>query len=309
MSLLRSNVLAAKARLAKGNEDFKRRHQAGCSGVEVCALATNLRDAVLLELVEAALADLGEAGPDGLLADIALVAHGGHGRRDVAPYSDVDLMILHRRAAAARVAPLAERLLRDVFDVGLILGHSVRTPWQACRLARQDSTICTSLMESRLLAGSAGAVRAVSCAASAARCSWRAGNLMATIVHSRRRRAGPLRRNRLPAGAEHQALAGRAARPAVAPLDRLRPLRHARSARAARPRRCSSDEDLAAIERAGEFLLWLRNELHFHAGQAADVLTRCEQLRIAAACGLPAGRPGCCRWNSSCASISATPTR
>ena len=129
MSLLRSNVLAAKARLAKGYEDFKRRHQAGCSGVEVCALATNLRDAVLLELVEAALADLGEAGPKGLLAEIALVAHGGYGRRDVAPYSDVDLMILHRRGAAARVAPpgraAAARRLRRGADPGPQRPHAL----------------------------------------------------------------------------------------------------------------------------------------------------------------------------------------
>ena len=79
---------------------------------------TNLRDAVLLDLVEAALADLGEDGPKGLLSEIALVAHGGYGRRDVAPYSDVDLMILHRRGAAGRLAPLAERLLRDVLRRG-----------------------------------------------------------------------------------------------------------------------------------------------------------------------------------------------
>ena len=151
---LRPNVLAAKTRLAKGHEDFRRRHQAGCRGRGIVRLASNLRDAVLLDLVDAALADLGEAGPKGLLAEIALVAHGGYGRRDVAPYSDVDLMILHRRGAAARVAPLAERLLRDVFDVGLILGHSVRTPWQACQLACRDAMICTSLVESRLLAGS-----------------------------------------------------------------------------------------------------------------------------------------------------------
>ena len=37
-------------------------------------------------------------------------------------------MILHAPSASDRVAPVAERLLRDVFDVGLILGHSVRTP-------------------------------------------------------------------------------------------------------------------------------------------------------------------------------------
>ena len=50
--MLRSNVLAAKARLAKGHEDFKARHAAGCPGIELCALNSNLRDAVILELVE-----------------------------------------------------------------------------------------------------------------------------------------------------------------------------------------------------------------------------------------------------------------
>ena len=119
MSLLRSNVLAAKARLAKGYDDFRRRHQAGCCGVDLCALISNLRDAVLLELAEAALADLGQDGPKGLFSEIALVAHGGYGRRDVAPHSDVDLMILRRRGAAGRLTPLAERLWRDGFDAGI----------------------------------------------------------------------------------------------------------------------------------------------------------------------------------------------
>jgi [protein-PII] uridylyltransferase len=54
------------------------------------------------------------------------------------------------------VKPLANRLLCDVADVGLDLGHSVRTPAQACQQARLDATICTSLIESRFLAGSVG---------------------------------------------------------------------------------------------------------------------------------------------------------
>ena len=48
-----------------------------------------------------ALANLGQDGPKGLFSEIALVAHGGYGRRDVAPYSDVDLMILRRSARPA----------------------------------------------------------------------------------------------------------------------------------------------------------------------------------------------------------------
>ena len=47
------------------------------------------------------------------------------------------------------------------------------------------------------------------------------------------------------------------------------------------------EEDLTAILRATEFLLRLRNEMHFHAGQAADVLDRAEQLRIAELRGYP----------------------
>ncbi|MGO8690367.1 MAG: [protein-PII] uridylyltransferase [Thermoguttaceae bacterium] len=283
MSLLRSNVLAAKARLAKGNEDLKRRHQAGCFGVEVCALATNLRDAVLLELVDSALADLGEAGPNGLLDEIALVAHGGHGRRDVAPYSDVDLMVLHRRGAAARVARLAERLLRDVFDVGLVLGHSVRTPWQACRLARKDSSICTSLMESRLLCGSEplfqGFLRRFR-----RQVSWRSGNLMATIVASRQQERARYGETVFLLEPNVKRSAG-----GLRELQLLRWIGWVRYG-TPEPRQLHElgvlgEEDFAALRRAGEFLLWLRNELHFHAGQAADVLTRFEQVRIADALG------------------------
>ena len=47
-----------------------------------------------------------------------------------------------------------------------------------------------------------------------------------------------------------------------------------------------SDEDYDAIRPADEFLLRLRNELHFHAGEADDVLDRAEQLRLAERCGL-----------------------
>ena len=45
------------------------------------------------------------------------------------------------------------------------------------------------------------------------------------------------------------------------------------------------EDDFLGLQRAGEFLLWLRNDLHFHAAQVADVLTRSEQLRLAAALG------------------------
>jgi [protein-PII] uridylyltransferase len=276
---LRPNVLAAKARLAKGYEEFRHRHQAGCPGVELCALASNLRDAVLLDLVEACLKDLGEEGPKGLLADVALVAHGGYGRRDVAPYSDVDLMVLHRPGAAERTAPLAERLLRDVFDVGLILGHSVRTPWQACRLACRDPVICTSLVDSRLLAGSPEIFERFM-RRFRREVRLRAGRLMSDFEHSRDE-------ERLRYGETVFLLEPniKRSRGTLRDLQLLRWIGFARHGRRdpsdLHEAGLLSQEDFLAIQGACEFLLRLRNELHFHAGQANDVLNRSEQVRIA----------------------------
>ena len=279
MSSLRSNVLAAKRRLAEGHQELQRRHEAGCSGIELCAALSDLRDEVVLGLTEAALDDLGQSGPDGLWSQIALVAHGGYGRRDVAPYSDVDLMILHHPAAGGRVAPLAERLLRDVFDAGLCLGHSVRTPQQACRLACGEPMICTSLVESRLLGGSES-LFARYMRRFRSHASRRARWLMAGIVDDRlqeqhrygetvfllepniKRSQGTLRDIQL--------------------IRWIGFVRYGSSdPRQLHARGWLSEDDLRAIERAGEFLLRLRNELHFHANQPADVLDRADQLRIA----------------------------
>jgi len=279
MSLLRGNVLAAKSRLAQGHEEFQRRHQAGCSGVELCAMLTDLRDEVLLDLTETALADLGESGPDGLWSQIALVAHGGYGRRDVVPYSDVDLMILHAPPAANRVAPLAERLLRDVFDAGLVLGHSVRTPEQACRLACGDPMICTSLVESRLLRGStplfgrfAHRFRRLA--------SRRARRLMAGIVEDRLEER--LRYGETVFLLEPNVKRSRGTLRDIQLIRWIGFVRHGTpDPRELHALGALSDEDLDAVLRANEFLLRLRNELHFHAKQAADVLDRAEQLRIA----------------------------
>ncbi len=277
--MLRSNVLAAKARLAKGHEDFKARHNAGCPGVELCALISNLRDAVIGELLEDALKDLGEEGSKGLLNDIAIVAHGGYGRRDMAPYSDVDLMILHRPSAAGRLFPLAERLVRDVFDVGLELGHSVRTVAQACRMACRDATICTSLIDSRLLAGST-AIFDNFTHLFRQRVAWRRQRLLRAIRDARddeRKHYGEtvflLEPNI------------KRSRGTLRDLATLRWIGFVRYGVAnfgeLRDAGVLSDDDFRSMQSAYAYLLRLRNELHFHTGQANDVLSRSEQLRMA----------------------------
>lgn len=92
----------------------------------------------------------------------ALVAVGGYGRRELFPYSDIDLLVLVGAgnpgadavdsAAGARL----ERWVRLLWDLGLDIGHSVRTVAECVEEATGDITVQTSLLEARLLAGCGG---------------------------------------------------------------------------------------------------------------------------------------------------------
>jgi [protein-PII] uridylyltransferase len=268
----------ARERLREGRERIRSQHQSGSPGIQVCTALSALVDEMVLGLFEAALADL-STGDTPLFEDVALVAHGGYGRRDVAPYSDVDLMILHRGLSERRIAPLAKRLLQDLFDVGLTLAQSVRTPHEACRSALKDATIFTSLAESRFLAGSQplfdrflhrfrrtamrhwrGMVGAVEKARDQERAQF--GETVYLLEPNVKRSPGGLRDIQLLRWVGF-------ARYGQAEPEALRLM-------GALPR-----DDHRTIRRATEFLLHLRNELHFHAGKAHDSLERGEQVRIA----------------------------
>lgn len=278
--VLRDHVIAAKRQSASALERTEAMHRDGVGGLEVCRRLTDSRDEAVLALLGAALGELGEDGPGGLGEQIALVAHGGYGRRELAPYSDLDLMLLHAPgAAASRVARLADRIVRDVFDSGLTLGHSVRTPRQACELALGDPQICTSLVHSRLVWGRRDVFEPF-LAALRRQTGRRRRALLAAI--ERERGAERMRYGETVYLLEPNVKRSRGALRDLQLIGWLGFLRHAEAdwARLAALGALSTD-DVATLERAREFLLWLRNELHFHARQASDVLSRAEQWRIA----------------------------
>lgn len=87
----------------------------------------------------------------------ALVAVGGYGRGELSPRSDLDLLLLHDgKADQAAVASLADRVWYPVWDLGLDLDHSVRTPGEARRTAGEDLRVQLGLLDARHLAGDPG---------------------------------------------------------------------------------------------------------------------------------------------------------
>lgn len=117
-------------------------HFAGAAGSEIVQRRTALIDRILRD----GYSSLEATGPMP-----ALIAVGGYGRGELNPHSDIDIMFLCRDESDRARAP---ELLYSLWDAGLDIGYSVRTSEECKVLARKDIKIRTSLLESRLIAGS-----------------------------------------------------------------------------------------------------------------------------------------------------------
>jgi [protein-PII] uridylyltransferase len=89
---------------------------------------------------------------EGIDAPLALVATGGWARRELAPYSDIDFIVLHERDEAA-AKQVADRLLYPLWDEKLAVGHAMREARAAARLAKDDLATATALLDARHIAG------------------------------------------------------------------------------------------------------------------------------------------------------------
>jgi [protein-PII] uridylyltransferase len=103
-------------------------------------------------VIDRALRALFPRDPGGRLA---LVALGGYGRRELAPGSDVDLLVLHEPGAEAEAGEAIAAVLYPLWDAGLDVGHALRTPEECRSQASLRFDALTPLLDARLLAGSA----------------------------------------------------------------------------------------------------------------------------------------------------------
>ena len=90
----------------------------------------------------------------GMPSGLALIAVGGYGRGELYPASDIDLLLLVPEGFDPVIEPRLETLIGLFWDIGLDIGHSVRSPLQCIEEAERDITVQTALLEARHLTGS-----------------------------------------------------------------------------------------------------------------------------------------------------------
>jgi [protein-PII] uridylyltransferase len=136
------------------------KHQAGDGGREICARRSELVDVLLQYVFGAAVtATSGEKTPG---IPLTLIALGGYGRGELNPFSDIDVMLLHRQGAR-KISPHLEEMVEQVlyllWDSGFKVGHSTRSIKEAITQANGDMLTKTAMLESRFLAGDAELAR------------------------------------------------------------------------------------------------------------------------------------------------------
>ncbi|MCK5750591.1 MAG: bifunctional uridylyltransferase/uridylyl-removing protein, partial [Oricola sp.] len=90
---------------------------------------------------------------EGVGKNIAVCAVGGYGRSELAPYSDVDLLFLHRPQGEQPLRDALNRLLYPLWDSGVKLGYSAHTPSGAVEFAKGDIVARTAYLDARFLCG------------------------------------------------------------------------------------------------------------------------------------------------------------
>jgi len=151
-----ARLAACKVFLADHTDALRARHAAGSSGREIARERADAIDAILRALMLHAVTRY----PHGALpAPMSLLALGGYGRRELCPLSDIDILFLYPSDTPAEaIKPLQEHLIAEVlyplWDCGLKVGHYTRTIEEVFVEARNDIRIKTSLLEARYLSGS-----------------------------------------------------------------------------------------------------------------------------------------------------------
>ena len=152
-----ARVAACKQFLKEEMDALRARHEAGEGGLAIARGRSEIVDILMARLFDHAMRAfaLTTKSPTA----VTLVALGGYGRDELSPWSDIDVMFLFpSKTKPAVITPCQEYMTREIlyvlWDCGLKTGHSTRTIEQVFVEARGDMQTKTSLLEARFIAGS-----------------------------------------------------------------------------------------------------------------------------------------------------------
>jgi [protein-PII] uridylyltransferase len=147
LEVIRTNFAAAREQIKAGMD-------AGISpGVAVARTLSALQDTTIQVICDFATRHIYPAYNPTQSEHLAIVATGGYGRGLLAPFSDIDLLFIRPYKATPWDESVIEFILHMLWDIGLKVGHATRSITECVRLAIQDVTIRTSLLEARYICG------------------------------------------------------------------------------------------------------------------------------------------------------------
>ena len=142
-----------KDALFRGRMIAKERLENGAGGIETARLLSGVTDEVVCALWDFTTVHVFRARNPTEGERLALLAVGGYGRGTLAPFSDIDLLFLRPYKQTAHVESVIEFMLYALWDLGFKVGHASRTIDECVKLAREDFTIRTAILEARRLTG------------------------------------------------------------------------------------------------------------------------------------------------------------
>jgi len=263
---------------------LKMRHRAGAGGKQVCHGRAMLMDVLLRYLWETARNTLSEQARKEF-PQLSLVAIGGYGRAELNPFSDIDFMFLHnRQIAGLRPLPYLSRILDGIlyplWDLGLKIGHSVRSVDDCITVANGDMQAKTSLIEARLIAGDEPLFNKFQKTLVSKCVEGHVAEYIRMRIEDQ-----AVRRNKFGNSATMQEPNIKNGCGGLRDYQNLLWMSffkyRARSLKDLEAHGLTSDAERKQLEAAYDFLLRVRTEMHYHTNRAVDILGKNIQPAIA----------------------------
>ncbi len=266
-----------KSYLKRIEEELRAGHRKSPRGIELCTSYAGTIDTLLKTLYALKKAQL-KCG-----ASTAMVALGGYGRGELNIRSDIDLMLLYKKSITPEIEELTQQLLTILWDTGLDMGFSIRSVSECLELAREDHKTMTALLDRRFLSGDEYLYNELNTIVQRELFDNKGTNI---FIEEK------LEENR----ERHVRFGGsifilepnvKEGEGGLRDMHAARWIINARGARSIKPFSLglTSEKDRAELYEAIDFLLWVRNELHFSANRKYDQLTFDHQEDIAEVLG------------------------